>query len=388
MINLLLGAPGGGKSYEAVAFHVLPALKAGRKVVTNLPLDVEAFGQLDPDYPDLIEIRDVTLAVKPAEPDMVPARMVFGRPVGLTEKPWVNRAFSHVEDFADEWRHPKTGVGVLYVVDECHMPMPVRGTEIAVEEWFSMHRHYNVDVLLISQSHAKVSKSIVDLVQVVYRVRKAVAFGSMSKYIRKVQDGIKGDVTNTSIREYKAKYQKLYRSHTHGRALDEVNANDIVPIWRRWPFIGAAVCLVFVVAMVSSGKAKSPLSQGTAIINGQGGAVASTTVQAAPVAPGSFQVNTGPAKPAEPEPFGSRGLHLVGEISSGTGRRGIFSISQNGQHLRFIRSGDLEGAGYVVKMTGACSAVLTWNGQPRSVICDSPSVSPVPGGGVSSGKST
>jgi zona occludens toxin len=42
-VNTLLGVPGSGKSYEAVAFHIIPALEDGRKVVTNLPLNLEHF---------------------------------------------------------------------------------------------------------------------------------------------------------------------------------------------------------------------------------------------------------------------------------------------------------------------------------------------------------
>jgi len=57
MIILLEGVPGSGMSYEAVAYHVIPALKAGRKVVTNLPLNVEAIRAVNPDWAELLEIR-------------------------------------------------------------------------------------------------------------------------------------------------------------------------------------------------------------------------------------------------------------------------------------------------------------------------------------------
>ncbi|MBO8364140.1 hypothetical protein ID035_05855 [Pseudomonas aeruginosa] len=43
MINLILGQPGGGKSHEAVVYHVVPALNQGRKVITNLALDMDKF---------------------------------------------------------------------------------------------------------------------------------------------------------------------------------------------------------------------------------------------------------------------------------------------------------------------------------------------------------
>jgi len=63
MIDLLEGIPGSGKSYEAVVYHVLPALKNGRKVVTNLPLNVDAFAKLDARYRDLLDIRKAPLPV-------------------------------------------------------------------------------------------------------------------------------------------------------------------------------------------------------------------------------------------------------------------------------------------------------------------------------------
>lgn len=67
-LNLYTGDPGSGKSFSVVANVVIPALKKGRHVVTNIPLEaellVEVFGgritQLpldaldDPDLPDLI----------------------------------------------------------------------------------------------------------------------------------------------------------------------------------------------------------------------------------------------------------------------------------------------------------------------------------------------
>lgn len=381
MINLLLGAPGGGKSYEAVAFHILPSVKAGRKVVTNLPLDLDAWAQLDPDYPALLEIREKTLALPPDESPV--GRVFFGRQVAAPE--WKPRAFAHVEDFADPWRHPVSGIGPLYVVDECHMCWPARATDVEVEEWASMHRHHNVDVLAITQSYGKVSKSIIDLVQVVYRVRKAVAFGSMDKYIRKVQDGIKGDVVNTSIREYKKKYQELYRSHTKGRAVEEMSGSDIVPIWRRWPFIGAAVCLLIVAGMALSGKMQSPLAQGVSIAQSKPGQKPVSKSASAANGPAAAPSKPMPGKPAEPEPFAGRGLHLAGEVVIGSSRGALFSLSQNGQHLRYIRSAELASAGYIVTITGPCSARIVWKDQPRTLICDWPRVAPGIGGGVSLG---
>jgi len=393
VINYLLGAPGGGKSYEATAFHILPAVKKGRKVITNLPLKLEAWADLDPDYLSLIEIRTKTLATPPDSLGFVPINRVpaFARFVSQNPPEFSNHAFSHVEDYQDEWRHPVTGVGPLYVIDECHKPLPFKRTDIEVDEWFAEHRHYNCDVLLITQSYGKVSKPITDLVQIVYRVRKAVAFGSMNKYIRKVQDGIGGDVVNTSVREYKSKYQQLYTSHTHGHSVEEIGANDIVPIWRRWPFIGAALCLLIVIGMLSSGKVESPLAQGQRIAaskqQAQNPVSSSSQSQYQPVN-ASASPPPPPPPPADPDPFAGRGIHYRGYAASGDKVFHYFALSQNGQYLTTIKDKDLIDAGYTVKILGTCSAVLTFHGKVRTAICDVPQVGPSPGGGTTSGNTS
>lgn len=67
-LNGYFGKPGSGKSYSVVEYVVLPALKKGRHVVTNIPLEGELLEQVfggkvtqlpldaldDPQLPDLI----------------------------------------------------------------------------------------------------------------------------------------------------------------------------------------------------------------------------------------------------------------------------------------------------------------------------------------------
>jgi hypothetical protein len=80
MINLIIGRPGGDKSYEAVKYHILPAIKAGRKIITNLSLNIDTFVQVfGADVSNLIAI------VKTEYDD-------FGN---------LNRPFSKVEDYQE-----------------------------------------------------------------------------------------------------------------------------------------------------------------------------------------------------------------------------------------------------------------------------------------------
>jgi zona occludens toxin len=393
MINLLVGPPGGGKSYEATVFHILPALKSGRKVITNLPLDLVRLNLLGFDT-SLVEIREKTLAVEP-EKDWQKAEQLYSK-FGIAAKSefWVDRVFAHPEDYGHPWRHAVTGSGPLYVIDECHLALPYKLTKREVEEWYSLHRHESADVLLITQSYGKVSKSIIDLVQVCYRVKKATAFGSATKYIRKVQDGVRGDVVNESIREYEKKYFGLYKSHTRGGGV-ELAAQDIVPIWRRWPFIGAALCFVLVGLIFSfSNVSVSPLKNGlkdpkpvsTVTVETVNGKVVNTTI-VDPVLPpvASAPTQSPPAAPGADTglPYEGRQLHIKGFLRGVQGVRVLFAVSQNGQGVSEVESRDLIALGYAVDPVTPCAVRVSNGSWSRWIICDAPQVSVVPSSSAS-----
>lgn len=222
MIYAIAGRPGGGKTYEAVAYHILPAIKEGRKVITNITLNIDWFVKiLGDDVRDLIKIVD-------------------GR---LTDFGSTTRPFSQIEDYSDDWRNEK-GQGPLYVVDEAHMSLPSRGLPAAILEWFSIHRHYGVDIILLTQNIRKVHRDIKDMIEVTYRCTKNTAMGSSNSYTKKVQDGCNGEVVNTSIRSYKSEFFPFYKSHSQSnKHVQEAQAKDIRPFWKRWPVVGAVLLL-------------------------------------------------------------------------------------------------------------------------------------------------
>jgi len=384
MINLLIGQPGGGKSYEATVYHVIKALNLGRKVITNLPLNLDRFDQLGFDT-SLIEIRTKTLGQPPQQVPGTKDPAMFMRFMRNIGPEFLDRPFANPEDYGDTWRHPDNGSGPLYVIDECHLCLPRGATRRDVEEWYSLHRHESADVLLITQSYGKVSKSIIDLVQVCYRVKKATAFGREDKYIRKVQDGVRGEVVNTSIREYQSKYFGLYKSHTRGGG-SELAAQDIVPIWMRWPFIGAAVSFVLAFAIFGfGGVSLNPLKNGMAkeaekpqpvrVVETVNGVVVSDTAKPQEQDETTTVVHTSSDGP--PEPFAGRGFHVVGSVKGATLRH-LFAVSQNGQIVSTLQTAELIELGYVIDQATPCAVRIAWNGAARWVICDTPTQSVTP----------
>lgn len=266
MINLLLGSSGSGKSYEANAFHILNALQSGRKVITNLPVVVEAYAAIDPSFHDLLEVRNKPQPIRGKWTPTAESGAFTLFEDGHVEMPDADaRCFGGVWDYFTTWRNKDTGAGPLFVIDECQYCIPAKATQRPVEEWVALHRHFNVDVLYITQSYGKISQAIRDNVQMVYRCRKNVALGAPSSYTRKVQDGVRGEVVNTTIRKYNAKYFGLYKSHTQGVAAEEFKGTDIRPWWKNWTFIGAGICALGVVGMVAGGGVKNPMNPNNVI---------------------------------------------------------------------------------------------------------------------------
>ena len=391
MINLMLGAPGGGKSYEACVFHILPALQRGRKVITNLPVNEAMFAALEPGFAQLLEVRRSPQPVRGtwAAGTDGPAFRVEGEPVPQDPS---TRLFSTVWDYWTDWRHP-SGMGPLFVIDECQLALPRIGTDPHVSEWFSLHRHYNADVLLLTQSYGRLNADIRDLVQLVYRVRKAVAFGMPDKYIRKVQDGIRGEVVNTAVRKYESRYFPLYKSHTQGSSVGEEDAQDRRPIWMAWPFLGVALCVVLSILLAWSSTKKPappvpkatqpPAWLGESLTPAQRADIARSAEEferrhelgkpAVAVVPADLP---SPAAPPAIEPYGNRGLHLTGSMTRPDGSQvWMFAVSQQGSYLHALADADLKAAGYSWRPLAPCAGELSFGKSVRAVICDSPQVS-------------
>lgn len=370
-INIIVGRPGSGKSYEAVAFHVIPALKEGRRVVTNLPLFLEHFSNVfGPEVLDLIEVVND----------------------GFSKDSGVVRAFSLPEHFTrEEWRN-ESGQGPLFIIDECHFQYPRAARDkksssdlVSCLEYFSIHRHHGHDILLMTQSLGKLNKDLRDMIQVQYLVSKHTAAGSDKTYTQKVLDsaGSRPTCLSQKVRVYDASFFPFYKSHTlSDTSVNEAKASDIVPLWRRWWVWLSVVCILSGIPILVSGF--------SGMFGGSSGSASSSDSSVSSAssvkhpAPDSFSSSAIPSLPAaKPEvkkpPFSGFTITITGwSDSSYKDRSGKFhsqfeyylNASSDGSYSFPIKISDLMMAGYKVRALGPCVLQLLYDKTESFLYCE------------------
>jgi zona occludens toxin len=388
MINGLSGRPGSGKSYEAVVTHILPALQQGRKVVSNIPLNVDWFASvLGEPVRDLIEIVD-----------------------GGFHNYGALRYFSNAADFLkyQDWRNDKNQ-GVYFVVDECHLSMPkltaANGTDrikqqTELKEYLSMHRHYGHDLLLLTQNFRKVDPDIRDMVGTCYFTTKLSFLGQDNKYVCKVADGVTRNIVATHQREYQKKYFGAYKSHTKSEgAVQEAKTADVKPWWQHKFMIWGVVFLIAFVFLATktvndlqegAAKRQASIEKGKQAFNEKPVQQPIQTqqpvntvqtqqpaTQQSPQQP-STQKPVEEEKPRKKHPYDGLQLHLIGS-SEDFDKRGRFqkiiwiAVSRNGQMLKEITHADLALAGYQFTVLNDCMIDLSYEDKYQDYLfCDSP----------------
>jgi len=243
MINGLWGRPRSGKSYEAVRYHIIPALlkrqtykkdndeheTIGRMVVTNIPINIEKVRQI---YGD--EAANLIVIVKTEFND-------YGNV----------RPFSVPDDFTKHGWSNELGQGPLFIIDEAHLSVG-RDCKKEVREYYSMHGHYGHDIILLSQDPAKIHKDIKSMVEVSWRCIKKSVYGDNDSYIKKTYHGVaarNADFVHEEERKYDSHYFPFYQSHTQSSVpVDEAVHQDIKGSLMpgKWRFITLIVVGIFI----------------------------------------------------------------------------------------------------------------------------------------------
>lgn len=189
------GLPGAGKSYEAVVFHIIPALKARRSVVTNIRgMNYEKLAELTGEPLAMIQL--LLINVEPAEQD--------------SEAGEVQRCINQMCD--------KTPDNALIVWDEIqdYFPSGTAKLPLNQQKFWTEHRHRGLDIIIMGQDRTDVHKIIRNRIRTVIYFLKLEAIGRAGHYkweIYQKQRFGKFVKTGSGTREYDEKYFGTYMSH-------------------------------------------------------------------------------------------------------------------------------------------------------------------------------
>jgi zona occludens toxin len=191
-IDLYSGLPGSGKSFGVVKHVILPALKAGRLVVTNIPLYLDTIKE---EYPE-----------------------------GRVEQ------FSSDDD--PPYNFSQAERGAVVVIDEAwrHWPGGMRANAIpeADRAFFAEHRHRvdeqgrSTQIVLVTQNPAQISTFVREMINTHYRAEKMDKLGSDNKFrIDVYADATtkKAVLIRSMYGAYTSDVWKYYQSHTQGEAV-------------------------------------------------------------------------------------------------------------------------------------------------------------------------
>nr|BDD44856.1 membrane protein [Piscirickettsiaceae bacterium] len=223
MYDAIIGGKGSGKSYNTVATVILPALRKGRTVVTNIPLTDE----IDKD------------------PELIGTVIPFD----INELQWYGE--SHTPQAVRDFFNPENiHKGAIYVLDEVHKLWPA-GMQVSEfpkdqKNFISEHRHmvgpdgHSTDVVLVTQDTKQIAAYPRRLLDYIYVCKKMSALGMQNSYRVDIFEGevslhetFKGTKVNTLRGKYDPEIYKYYRSHTqnesfHDSGLESVNENNSV----------------------------------------------------------------------------------------------------------------------------------------------------------------
>lgn len=226
-----VGLPGSGKTLGVVEHVIMPALKAGRHVVTNVAMNWDV-------------VADLRLI---GTLDELPTDVVLAEPSKLFE--YAQKGCVLVLD--EVWRFFPAGVKASKVPEEFRTLL-------------AEHRHMvddfgnSLQVCLVTQDLAQIGSFARQLVETTFRFVKLSSLGASSKYRLDVFNGpVTGPNPPESRRSrqifgsYNKKTFRLYRSHTQSQSAEgganEKSVDRRFIVWRSpvWWLGGPAVVALF-----------------------------------------------------------------------------------------------------------------------------------------------
>ena len=235
-ITAYVGLPGSGKSYGVVENVVLAALKIGRRIWTNIPLNMDLIDQEFGGLVTLFETKDI-----------------------LDDPTW----FSH-----------KFEAGATLVIDEAwrlwSAGLKANNMTEGHKSFLAEHRHMvgsdgnSTEIVFVTQDLAQIASYPRSLVETTYRSVKLIAIGQNNRFRVDIYEGaVTGPKPPVSarIRQQVYKYSPdIYRYYTsqtkaessqHGSEKSTDSRTNILS--SKWLLIGGPCFAVFMLVIVYSG---------------------------------------------------------------------------------------------------------------------------------------
>lgn len=226
------GLPRSGKSYSALKLDVIPALRQGRKVVTNLPIDKQKLvrlGHISPEQADLLTI--------------------------YTGEELADSFFYEIDRITGD--EDAAHVGALVVYDEMQREFGSKDwsknpRRDGLRDWLSHHGHLGCDLVWISQSEALVDVVVLRMTELVMftRSKRAMALARPLSFVTYTYFCVEGIVqtkqpANEQHDRVEMRYAACYKSFQVAGA--GANLKPMIPKPAKVAIAGAG--LLFLVAI-------------------------------------------------------------------------------------------------------------------------------------------
>ena len=196
MIELYEGVPGSGKSYHAVCEKFLPWVRQGRRLYI---------------YVDGIYLDRLALFTG-IELETLESQITVWK-----DSAEVLQAFQHVQP------------GSAVIIDEAQTVFrSMQKVEAGLLRWLETHRHYGVDILLMSQDFRQMSQGVTRLIEATVKFRKLAFVGMSNRYQGKVRGNPEDNETiRAFVGTYAPSVYAYYSSYAAAAIREEKRSHTI-----------------------------------------------------------------------------------------------------------------------------------------------------------------
>ncbi len=196
MIELYEGVPGSGKSYHAICEKFLPWVKQGRRL----------YIAVDGIYLDRLSL------FTGIELQTLEQQITIWK-----DSVEVLQAFQHVEP------------GSAVIIDEAQTVFrSMQKVEPGLLRWLETHRHYGVDILLMSQDFRQMSQGVTRLIEATVKFRKLAFVGLSKKYQGKVRGNPEDhEVIRAFVGTYSPAIYAYYSSYASAAIREEKRSHTV-----------------------------------------------------------------------------------------------------------------------------------------------------------------